>query len=786
MGKFQRALTLFLMAGFGLILSGCGGGDAFTTTPDNGGGDGSGGGNLSVSLSLRDASTGVETTAVSPSNPGQLVITVTDAGVPVANEVVTAKASLSTFSPEAGTALTNSDGVATIGLIAGAVAGADTVTVSITYQGNTAEGTLSYQVLEGTTTTTTVDIGSGSGSSFVANAIDLGGVTSLSAGGTVTATVNIVETSNNNALYTTPVSVTFSSTCVLSGQATMDSPVTTVNGSASSTYLATGCTGTDTITATADIGGTIYTATANLTVQPATVGSIQFVSATPEVIALQGTGGSGLSEASTVVFAVYDAAGNVVSNQDVDFTLSTSVGGITLSPTTATTNANGLVQTVVNSGTVNTSVRVTATVAGSAISTQSVALAVSTGVPDQNSFSIAAEVLNPFAWECNNVEVGITAIVADHFNNPAPDGTAVAFQTEGGVIGGSCTTIDGKCTVTWVSSDPRPSNARSTILATVIGEEGFTDNSPSNGRFDDGEVFTDLPEAWRDDNENDLRDANEEYIDFNNDGVYNPADGTYNGTLCASGSTICNTNGDLVHVRDNLVLVMASVNQGITLYETTSGVDVPVGSILLPDSGEVRTFRVDVQDARGQIPPVNSTISVSTSNGEIVGGNSTDIGNTNEQGPASLSFSIKGDSTPDQGALSIEVKMPGNASCAGKTLTWGVTVDDSLDVTPPAVLSTNPSSGDSNVAVDIPNIEIAFTDSMTSSTITTANITLTGQVSGAVAGTITYDSANSKAFFFPAANLGAAELYTLVVSTNVTDDAGNPLSEDYTAVFKTQ
>jgi len=75
---------------------------------------------------------------------------------------------------------------------------------------------------------------------------------------------------------------------------------------------------------------------------------------------------------------------------------------------------------------------------------------------------------------------------------------------------------------------------------------------------------------------------------------------------------------------------------------------------------------------------------------------------------------------------------------------------------------------------------------MTTVTITNANITLTGATSGAVAGTISYDSTTSKAFFFPDANLGANELYTLVVSTNVTDDAGNPLEEDYTAIFKTE
>ncbi len=39
MGKLRRALTLFLMAGFGLVLSGCGGEDAFLTPPEGGGAD---------------------------------------------------------------------------------------------------------------------------------------------------------------------------------------------------------------------------------------------------------------------------------------------------------------------------------------------------------------------------------------------------------------------------------------------------------------------------------------------------------------------------------------------------------------------------------------------------------------------------------------------------------------------------------------------------------------------------------------------------------------------------
>ena len=99
----------------------------------------------------------------------------------------------------------------------------------------------------------------------------------------------------------------------------MDSSVSTVNGIASSTYVANGCVGTDTITATTNIGGTPYSAQATVTVSAPTVGSIQFISASNDVIAIQGTGGSGLSETSTIVFAVYDQNGNPVPNQAVNF-----------------------------------------------------------------------------------------------------------------------------------------------------------------------------------------------------------------------------------------------------------------------------------------------------------------------------------------------------------------------------------------------------------------------------------------------------------------------------------
>ncbi len=543
-----------------------------------------------------------------------------------------------------------------------------------------------------------------------------------------------------------------------------------------------------------------------VTVNPASAGSIEFTSATPTVIAIQGTGGSGLTETSEVVFTVKDDQGQVVANQNVDFSLNTTVGGITLNVSSGVTDAAGAVKVIVNSGTVNTSVRVTATLTGTSISTESVALAISTGLPDQNSFSISFGTLNPNTWGYNGVQIPITIFVADHFNNPAPDGTAVAFETEGGFIDGSCNTLVGSCTVNWVSSDPRPADGRVTILATAIGEEGFVDTN-GNGRFDDGESFTDLPEAWRDDNENGVRDATEEFKDFNVDSLYDVADTTYNGTLCAASAAQCNPAGDLVHVRDSGTLVMASDNQLIALYDVTGGIAIPIGGavpsgdnltavsiggsgiISLPDDGSLVFLRVDVQDVRGQVPPSGTDISAATDNGELKGPTSITFGDSSSPGPVSLNLAINADTTSDSGILTITVAYSGNSIAGSSSEFFTFTVEET-DVTGPTVASTTPAAGATGIAVDTASIEITFDDNMLASSITTTTITLSPAITGTP--TVSYDVGSKKAFYFLPADMAPDTLYTVTViatgGTVATDTDGNVLNEgatDHTFVFKT-
>ena len=297
----------------------------------------------------------------------------------------------------------------------------------------------------------------------------------ISAGSTAGLTVGIWDVSNASVgtpavLFTIEtVEVTFSSGCsnLTTPIAIIDSPVSTKGGIAQSTYLAQGCEDDDTVTATANAGGTTLSATGVITIDSAANGSIEFISATPQLISLKGVGGT---ESSTVVFRVLDTNGNPVSNEKVSFSLNTTVGGITFSPTAADTDSNGLVQTVINSGSVHTSVRVRAELTNdSAIFTQSSLLVISTGIPDQDSFSLSASIFNPEAWNIDGTEVTITARLADAFNNPAPDGTAVAFTTEGGAIEDSCVTNQGVCSVIWTSQNVRPDGQ----------ELGETNNGPT-------------------------------------------------------------------------------------------------------------------------------------------------------------------------------------------------------------------------------------------------------------------------------------------------------------------
>lgn len=354
------------------------------------------------------------------------------------------------------------------------------------------------------------------------------GANPLAAFGTTSVSVNVLS---NGALTTTPVTVNFSSPCATATKANLTASTTTVNGVATVSYVDNACAGSDVITASVTSGPT---ASGTLTVTAPSSGSITSVTASPATINLRGTGGT---ETSRVTFKVFDTGGNAISGKTVNFSLNTTIGGITLSTPSSITDASGEVYVDVHAGTVGTPVRVTAstlTNAGITLSTQSSQLVISTGLPDQDSFSLSNQTYNIEGWDYDGVSTTLTVRLADHFNNPVPDGTAVYFTTEGGAITPSCSTVGGVCTATLTSQAPRPIDGRVTVLAYAIGEESFNDLD-GDGLADlaPNETVLDMPEAWRDDdNSGGARDVTEIFIDFNNSGTYNAADGKFNTSLC--------------------------------------------------------------------------------------------------------------------------------------------------------------------------------------------------------------------------------------------------------------
>lgn len=492
-------------------------------------------------------------------------------------------------------------------------------------------------------------MGTLNGATFTPNAIQINSP-SVGAGGSTGLRVDIVDTANNNQLVSgQAISVSFSSPCSSNGQSSITSPVITATGSAASTYSATGCSGSDAITATATFGGVNLVASGAVTVAAAPISGIQFTSVSPNAIRIKGTGNP---QTAVVIFTASNTGGGPVPNQQVKFSLDTTAGGITLSPTTGTTDSTGKVQTTVAAGTVATTVRVTATAvdaAGSAVSgippAQSDSLVISTGLADQNSFSISAACFNIEGGDYDGTTTSINILAADRFNNPVPDNTAIAFRTEGGQISSQCLTTRGGCSVNFTSASPRTADHRVTVLATATGEESFVDTN-GNGQYDSGEAFTDLPEAFLDKNESTVRDGNEEFVDFNNNGNYDPASGNFSGVLCKSG---CDT-ATSVSVRADLPITMSGSTANLLVSPST--VDISNGPMAV---------QVTMGDSANQPMPFGTVLSAVTSFGTIVGDASYTQACSSFNGPFVYTFVLQppdNQTTSKSGVLTIKATTP--------------------------------------------------------------------------------------------------------------------------------
>jgi hypothetical protein len=586
---------------------------------------------------------------------------------PAPNVLITVSTDGGVFDPTTGEALTDATGLAKVRLTPNVSNGAYTISATATVGGVATAVSSNYQVK-------VPQLVLGSGSPFQAGKLTItpGEVVT---GSSATVSVTLADVQGNPSPL--PVQIIFTSTCGAAGGATIVSPVSSLNGSASSLYTpGQGCLVTDTIEAEANLPGQTIPVTASGTIKidPPPASGLVFVSANPATIALHGRARDGLPDQSTVGFRVVSAGGFGVSGQAVTFSTTSAVGGIVLSSTTAVSDKTGAVNTILQSGTVPIAVEVTARLSsGTGIASTSAPILISAGVPEQSGFSLSATNLNIEGGNIDGVTSTLTIRSADHYGNPVPDGTKVAFTTDGGSITPSCTTAGGVCTVTLTSQNPRPANGRAVILATAVGDETFTDLN-GNGLYDDGEPFADMGEPFRDDNESGNYDVGEFFVDVNNDGKWNGPNSTYDGSLCGP-TAHCNANG--TYVRETMVIVFASSTANIAVSPPSINVDDVTAA----------NFQLAVSDQHGNLPPSGSVITVATSNGKLLGPSSYTIGISDAKGPLIFQNAIIGDGTPSSGTLLVELKTP-----SGAVTDRQITVVDTHKTVTASGIAVNPTS----------------------------------------------------------------------------------------------
>lgn len=595
-----------------------------------------------VTLVLTDPSSGASRNTLTLSTPLNATATLLDASNrPVANSLI--QFSLTTagggspvavFSPASGTGITDANGKFSVTLLAAGLTtqGAGTVKATAVNETNAPSSSAAFQV--------------------GATSITLGNVNRTPSSieplqtSTITVQVSGVPTS-------VPVTVRFTSSCAASGLSSLPASVVTVNGVATAVYTDKGCSGTDVVTVSADGAISVQT---SITILQAPPVAIQFVSATPEVISVAGTGGQ---PSSVVVFKVVNAAQQAVANLPVTLSLSTSVGGVTLDGQTGAvtkqTAQDGTVRVSVVAGTQPGPVRVLATAAGG-LSTLSSVLTIQTGLPAQGRFSLSFQTFNIEGWNVDGTSTSVTIRAADRIGNPVPDGTTVNFRSSGAAIEPSCKTTSGACSVNFRSQASRPASGRVAVMAWAVGEESFLDAN-GNNRYDPGESFGDLGDAFVDANLDGAYQPTEEFIAFNPaaTAVCAPS------ALAAPGRpNSCDGVWGLAHVRSSGQVVLSG--------STAFAPNLP-GAVVLtgPADSCEGSLSFTLLDVNGNPMPAGTTITASISAGraEVFG---SPVANTTSPTGVSVQLTIPAEQVPGSD--------PAVSRCAGqgaKTLRISVT-----------------------------------------------------------------------------------------------------------------
>ncbi len=573
-----------------------------------------------LQLELRDAANVLTTTVGSSGLTTLKAALKFPDGTPVKQKRVDITGDLTKVSfPEGSSQLTDSLGIATIKVTraSAAAGGAGTLSAAASISGSNTSGTLVTTVVTGALD---YSVGAVVGAATLAlDTLDVGS-TSLAAYGTRQISVRAMLGTS----VAPSVQVSFSSSCGQlspaiaptnsSGIATASFTATDVAGTALSTL---GCGGKTVDISVSAVGASSVSKSFSVLAAPAT--NLSFVvppDASKSRIYLANSGGA---TQTIVQFLLSNARGEPLPGQDVLVSLKTLNGGTpkatlgtvgNTAPVTLTTDSFGKVSVPVFSGTVPTNVLVNAAlVSNPSIQTDSSVVVIASGRPAQSRVSLVPAKHAIRGFNFDGATTTLTMSLADRQGNPVPDGTAVNFVSEAGVmIPPTCVTGavpgDSQCTVTIRTQNPR-NPARLgyvSVLAYAAGEEDFVDEN-FNNVFDCGERFTDLGTAYRDDTATLAGPINAFVI-----GEFS-VPRSASSSVCATGATPSPTQGDGVwgaaDVRGQVVIVFSTddfIVNSPSWFQTAD----PQWSGAMVATG----LTVSIQDLNGRSVPTGSTIAV--------------------------------------------------------------------------------------------------------------------------------------------------------------------------------
>ncbi|WP_043973670.1 MULTISPECIES: Ig-like domain-containing protein [unclassified Acinetobacter] len=523
MNKKQLTLKLSAIA-VSILLASCGGGGGgYYGSNDSSGNTSGGNGQTPITavnvgnISLTDSNGNVATTITNQGVTAQVVVK-DGSGKAISGAVVTFTGDNMTFGTSNATALTNADGVASISILPtnATVTGVYALSATASYNNVTSAATTRNLVFS---------------KQDIALTNMVAASTSLESGG---STLVSLVTQDSKGNYQNNIAVNFTADC---GSFSNGSVTSSNQGNVATTYYAFDskgnlCDGNQKIIATTTTGASNTT---SVSIAQAVATSVVYT--TKDSVQL-GINTSGSSSSGQIEFTVY-SNGTVLKNQNITLSLEkapTDLSFISLGNRTAQTvksDSSGKVTVTLYPGNIPGPVEIKATLPNG-LSALSKNVTVTTGRATQNSFSLSAS-KQSLQTDKDGDTATVTAMLADRNSNSVPDGTVVNFVAEGGKIDGSCKTVDGQCSVTLRTQNPRPANGRVTVLAYAEGDKSYLDQDGdgvytpiSAGGVDT--LVSNIGNFFRDDNENAIYDSN------NGEFLYKRVTTPYTTDTCAASS----------------------------------------------------------------------------------------------------------------------------------------------------------------------------------------------------------------------------------------------------------